>query len=275
VFVLGAVGVAGCAAGAYGVWLVASRLELAHHRVFDAIDWGLGAVQDRLPVAQRRVKDAKVTTAEVSEVVRAWAEKKVRDRIVSELEVETRVEKLSGHLQSANLRLDASTEAVLGVRRVLELGQSLGARVDPASMDEVLESLASLRAGVQQAEQAVDEVRRFATPGPGESVEDRLIRVAKVLARILLTLGDVDRRLDHFAVRVAGVRTDAQQSKARTSRYILWGSVVCYGLLVWAAAGQVALCRCGLRRCRRGRSTADSQGTRPLPGSEPRRTPSR
>src|SRR5438105_794586 len=105
--VLGVLGVAGCAAGAYCVWLVASRLDRANDTVFEAIDRGLGAVQDRVPVVQQRVRDSKVTTAEITEAVRGWAGKKVQDRVVSELEIERRVEKLSGQLQAADLRLEA------------------------------------------------------------------------------------------------------------------------------------------------------------------------
>jgi len=244
----GLVGVAGCAAGAYCVWLVWSRLDRANGKFFDAIDRGLGAVQDRVPVVQQRVKDAKFTTAEITDAVRGWAGKKIQERIVTQLEIERRVETLSGQLQAAALRLDASTEAVLDVRQVIELGQSLGASVDPASTDEVLDQLALLRGKVQQAQQTVDEVRRFAAPGEGESLEDRLVRVAGLLARILLTLSDADRRLDDFAARLSEVRADTRQLKERTSRYLLLGSVACYALLAWLAAGQAALCGWGWRR---------------------------
>ena len=146
---------------------------------------------------------------------------------------------------------------------MIELGQSLGARVDPTSMNELLELLAVLRGKVQEAEQAVEEVRQFATPDPGEAIEDRLARVAKVLARVLLTLSDIDRRLDRFAARLTEVRAEARQLKERTSRYILWGSVVGYGLLAWVAAGQVALGRCGWRRCRLDRTPAGRAGPHP------------
>jgi hypothetical protein len=250
----GVVGMAACAAGAYGVWLVGSRLDRANDKVFDAIDRVLGVVWDRVPVVQQQVRDSKITSAEITGAVREWASKKAQDRVVSRLEIEKRAEMLSGHLRAADLRLETSEEAVRDVRQVLELGQSLGTQVDPTSMDEVLERLASLRDTVQQAERTVDGVRGFATPGEGESVEDRLARVAKVLARILLTLSEVDRRLDEFAARLSEVRSDARRLQARTSNYILWGSVACCGLVAWVAAGQAALLRWGWSRCRRGRS---------------------
>lgn len=249
---LGVLGVAGCAAGAYGVWLVASRLDRANDKLFDAVDRGLGYVQDRVPVVQQRVRDSTITTTEITEAVRGWSAMKVQDRIVAELEIERRAANLSGRLETAELRLDASAEAVLDVRRVMELGRSLGARVDPDSTDDVLAQLALLQDKVQQAEQAIDDVRKLALPSPGVSIEDRLARIAKILARILLTLSDIDRRLGNFAVRLSELRADARQLNTRTSRYILFGSVACYGLLAWVAAAQCALCSWGWRRWHRG-----------------------
>src|SRR5688572_12293027 len=92
----GVVGVAGCAAGTYGVWLVWSRLDRANDKVFEVVDRGLGVVQDRVPVVQQRVSDSKVATADITEAVREWATKKAQDRIISQLQIEGRAEKLSG-----------------------------------------------------------------------------------------------------------------------------------------------------------------------------------
>jgi hypothetical protein len=251
---LGLLGVAACAGGAYGIWRVAGRLHQANDKAFDAVDRGLRAVEDRVPVVQQRVRDSKLTTAEIDEAVRSRAGKKIQERIVTELGIERRVETLSERLQTADIWLEASADTVRDVRRVMELGNGLGANVDPASADEVLEQLASLRGRLQQAEQAVEVVRGLSARGEGESVEDRLARLANLLARILLTLSDVDRRLDGFMARLSEVRADAQQFKVRTDNYILLGSLVCYGILAWAAAGQAALCGLGWRRLRRGRT---------------------
>jgi len=255
ILALGVIGVAVCAAGAYGVWLMGSRLDRANDKVFDAVDRGLGVVEDRVPVVRQRVKDSKVTTSEITDAVRGWAGKAAQDRIASQLEIESRAEKLSGHLRAADLRLEASADAVRDVRQMLELGQSLGARVDPTSTDAVLEMLAAVRGTVQQAERAVDGVRGLASPGGGESVEDRLSRVATVSARVLLTLSEVDRRLDDLAARLSEIRAAARQLQATTSHDIVLASAVCYGLLAWGAAGQAALCGWGWGRRLRGRSS--------------------
>jgi hypothetical protein len=267
VLACGGVGVAACGAGGYGVWLAWSRLDRVNDAVFDAADRGLGRIEDRVPAVQQRVRDATVTTAEVAGAVRAWGAEKVRDRAVARLEIEGRVEVLSGHLRAADLRLEASAEAVGDVRRVLELGRSLGARVDPAATDGVLELLAAARDAVRQAGEAVDRVRGFTTPGPGESAADRLARVAELLARVLLTLGEVDRRLDAVAARLSEARTDARELQGRTGRYLAWGAAVCYGLLAWIAAGQAALCSWGWSRCRRGRPQATTGPDRDLTSS--------
>lgn len=239
--VFGIAGMAVCLAGAYGVWQVQSRLDRANDRVFDAVDRSLEVVQDRMPIVQQRVKESKITTDEVTGAIREWAAKKSRDRIVSELEIESRVEKLSGHLQAADLRLEASRETVRDVRVLLELAHGLGARANPASTDAVQELLVSLQDKLQQAERALDGVRKFAAAAGDESVEDRRAQVVKLLVRIQLTLGDVDRRLDDFAARLSEAQAEAREAKARTSHFIVWGSVACYGLLVWGMAGQAAL----------------------------------
>ncbi|MBX9583715.1 MAG: hypothetical protein K2X87_25715 [Gemmataceae bacterium] len=206
--VFGAVGAAGCAAGGYGVWRVWSRLDRANEALFAAVDRGLGAVEDRLPAVRQWVRESKLTAEVLAEAVRGWVGRKAQDRLVAELEVEARAERRAGRLAAADLRLVASADAVLDIRRLLEIGQGLGARVDPAVTDDVLERLAVLRAGVQQAGEAVEQVGRFAAPGEGP-VEDRLARAARLLALVLLTLTEVDRRLDEFAARLAEVRLDA------------------------------------------------------------------
>src|SRR5262245_55825497 len=136
--VLGLVGVVACGAGAYGVWRVQSRLEQTNDKVFDGVDRGLTTAQERIPVARERVKQAKITADELNEALPRWATKKTQERIVAELEINARAEKLAGHLHEVDLRLDASTMAVRDVRQLLELAQDLGAEVDPALTDSVL-----------------------------------------------------------------------------------------------------------------------------------------
>jgi hypothetical protein len=247
--VFGAVGIAGCVAGAYGVWRVKTRLEEANDKLFEAVDRSLVAVLDRVPLVREKVKQSELTTTEVTERVREWGVKTAQDRIALKLQVEAKAEKLSSHLRTAELRLEASRDAAADVRRMLEVGRRLGGGVDPGSMDAAQDRIESLLELVRQVDRTVDGVRNFAD---GDPAEDKVARVTTLLARILLTLSDVDRRLDEFADRLSEVRDRARQVHVTNGEYIVWGSVVCYVLLIWVGAGQAALCWCGWRSlCRR------------------------
>jgi DNA repair exonuclease SbcCD ATPase subunit len=186
----------------------------------------------------------------LSAAVREWAANDAKDRVVAALQIEARTAALAGNLQAADARLDASAMAMGDIRRLLDLAQSLGGQVDPTSTDQVLELIAALRGQLNEAEQAVEEVRRFANPDGG-TIEQRVAQIAKLLARVVLTLSEFEARLDEFATRLTEIRGEARQLQEQTSNYILLGAIVCYALLAWIAAGQAALCWWGVMRCRR------------------------
>jgi hypothetical protein len=248
----GFLGVLACLAGFYAVWLLGSRLEQANERVFSRIDQGLASVQDLVGRVQKRVQEAKITTAEVDQKLRDWTKRKATERLVSRLEIESRAEKLSGHLQTADSWLQTSTETIRGIQHILELGKSLGAPLDPAALEEVFEKLTAVRGTLQKTEQSVDRIREFSK----EPEENRLPRIVKLVARTLLTMSEVDTRLENSVTRLAELQTDAQELKARTSNFIFVRTMACYLILAWMAVGQAALCLCGWTNCCRSRSSA-------------------
>lgn len=262
---MGLVGVVACTAGAYGVWKVQTRLNSANDKVFDAIDRGLNAAQDRIPVARQRVQQAKLTTDDVKDALGAWArrqaEEEFLERLAAKLEIDRRADQLAGHLNAVDLRLDASEMAVRDVRQLLEIGQNLGADVDPTATDDVLELLASLQAQLKETQETVNEVRRLTDTHP-KSVQDRLARVVKLLARVVATFADIDSRLDRCAARLSELRANAQQLHEKTSRWILQGALVSYGLLAWMAAAQAALARFGFQLCFRRRTPTSAPAGR-------------
>src|SRR5262245_24245337 len=85
---LGLVGVTACAAGAYGVWKVQSRLNRANEKVFAAVDHGFAAAQERVPTVQERVKQAKITTDDLSDALRDWTKREARERVTAKLEID-------------------------------------------------------------------------------------------------------------------------------------------------------------------------------------------
>ncbi len=241
----GIVGIPACIAGAFAAWSLASRLERTNATVFAMIDSGLAAAQDRVRNVQERVKESKITGTEIDQRVRDWGTRKAKEGLVSRLEIEGRAEKLSGYLKTADSWLETSAESIRGVQQVLELGNSIGAQLDPATVQEVLGNIMSLRNTLQETERTADEIREFAADKAGESEETRLSRVTKLLGRVLVTIGEMDTRLEDSVSRLSELQINARQLKAKTSTFILVASVACYLLLAWIAAGQAALCQWG------------------------------
>jgi chromosome segregation ATPase len=252
----GFLGVVSCVAGVYAVWSLGSRLERANDKLFAMIDKGLAVSQDRIREVETRIKESKITTDEFGQRLRDWSTSRAKEGLVSRLEIESRAEKLVGRLQTAESWLETSTESIRSVQRVMELCNSIGVPMDPASLEEVLENITSLRSRLQQTERTVDGIRAITADKEGESEETRLSRVTTLLGRILVTIGDMDTRLEESVTRLSELQTDARQLKATTSAYILVATVGCYVLLAWIGAGQAALCRWGWTKCRPSRSAA-------------------
>jgi chromosome segregation ATPase len=256
----GFLGVVACLAGIYVVWLLGSRLEQANKTVFAMVDKGLASAQERVRGVQKRVQESKITSTEIAQRLRDWSARKAEERLVSQFEIESRAEKLAGYLHTADSWLETSIESVRGAQQVLELGNLVGVSVDPTSLEQVVEKLTSLRSTLQQTEETVDGIRKFAANMEGESEENRLSRVTKLVARILLTISELDTRLEEPVTRLSELQTDARQLQARTSNYILLTTIGCYLLLAWIAAGQAALFLCGWKNCCGSRSSTKQIG---------------
>jgi hypothetical protein len=109
---------------------------------------------------------------------------------------------------------------------------------------------------LQQTEETVDEIRKFAANEEAESEENSSSRVPRLLNRILSTIDEIDTRLDEPVMRLSALQNDARQLKATASAYISLTTIACYALLAWIAAGQAALCLWGWKSFRPSRSSA-------------------
>jgi len=213
------------------------------------VDKGLASAEDRIEAARTRAKDSRITSSEISDKLRNWASVETKERLTSRLEIEGRAERLTGQLATVDLWLETSSESIRGVQRALEPGHLVGIKVDPESLDEVLEKVASVRGVLQQTVQTVDVIRDFTADKMTEAEDSRLLRVTKLVARLLVTIGEIDARLHEFLTRLAELRSDAQLLKAKTNNYILLATMGCYSILAWIGAGQAALCRGGWKHC--------------------------
>jgi chromosome segregation ATPase len=253
----GFLGLVACITGGYWVWHLASRIDQANESVFATVDKGLASAQDRIRGVQKRVRESKMSTGKIAQNLRDWSKSRAKERLVSTVEIQQRADKLAGHLQTADQWLVTATETIRGLQHVLELGAVLGAPVDPLSLEKVLDELTSIQGRLQDTEQPISDVRDFAVDRAGESEENRLSRVLKLLASTELATGAINTRLEDSVTRLSQMQTEAQQLKTRIGNYILRTTIECYLVLAWIAAGQVALCLCGWRNCRRSRSSPD------------------
>lgn len=254
----GFLGILACGAGAYAVWQAAAHLERANQVAFDAADRGLGYAEARVKTAQQRVLEAKITTDEVAQKVGNWSAQKVIERTATRFDLGRKADTLTDRLRLADVWMETSSESLTNLRQVLELAKTFGAKVDPATIDELVRRLATARGAVQQVSSTVTEIRDFANAAEGPSDDSRAAGVARVAARILATVTEVDTRLEAGVTRIAEFRAEAETWRKNVSRAIFWASVACYGLLMWIGAGQFALLRSGWRGLRKsGRLPTD------------------
>ncbi len=252
---LGSVGLLACMVGIFGVWLIKSRLDQANETVTVGLDKGLTSIQDRVRDAQRRIQDSKITASTMSQQLRDWSVEKAKERIVTQLDIEAQTNKLAGQLQSADALLKSSTELFQGGREILVIANQLGASVDPVFLDSALAKLDDARSKLQEVEGSVSEVSQLAAVRDDKSEQTRLNRTLKLVTRTLVTIGEIDTRLDQTVTGLSELQTEAQLLSARISNFILFVAVVACLLLLWLAAGQAALCVVMRRRWYQSRSS--------------------
>ena len=243
---IGALGVGVCVAAAVVVWLICSRLSQVNDRAFDRIDTALAASRDRVLDAQKRVQESKITTEDVRQGVENWARREATERLTSRLDLENKIGRLASGLQEADRWLEVSGASLQGVQQAMEVADSLGAPADATRLDLLLEKLGALRSQFKQSIETVDAIRaRVDQATEGETLEERISRLAQLALRVVATLSDIDSRLGQFADGIVATQAKGQQLKGRTHSYIVTAQICAMALLAWMAVGQVFLGRYG------------------------------
>ena len=262
----GFVGILASIVGMFATWSLGARLETTNATFFTTIDKGLAVAQDRTHNVQERVKESKITSGELDQRFRDWDTKKTKEALVSRLEIESRTKKLSDYLMTADSWLETCAESIRSVQQLVELGNTVGASLDLARVQEALDAIVSLRITLQQTELKVVEIRAVAADKADESEDKRLSRVARLLGRVVVTIGEMDNRLEESATRLAELQTRASQLKTKISACILAAGIAGCLLLAWITAGQVALCQWGWSN--RKRRVAEPTGSGSAAGGE-------
>lgn len=237
---------------------VDTRVERANALVFQMIDTSLGAAQGRVVQVQKRTEEWKITTQEIRQRVETWAVQETRQRLATRLNLGEKAEKMSAGLHQAEEMLGISTESVRLARRSLELGKTFGARLEPESLDPLLEKLDTLQSKLREATTIVDQMRKHtAEASEGDAQPGGVQRVLILVARVVATFGEIDRHLGELAELLTEVRTKTKKLETRLHRTILSCELGISMLLVWMACGQVMLCRYGWKRSHGVRSEPD------------------
>jgi hypothetical protein len=203
-------------------------------------------VRDGVLRAQLRVQESKISTKDIGQSVRNWTRKEASERLASRLEVEEKAEQLAFGLRQADLWLEMSGTSIQGVQQALEIASSLGAPVDAASVDPLLEKLGALRSRLEQSTETVDGIREhLANAAEGEALDERFNQVAQLALRVVVMLGEIDSRLGESADRIADFQNKGHDLKSKTHSYIVAAEICAVLLIVWMAAGQFSLCRHG------------------------------
>jgi exonuclease VII small subunit len=248
--IFGVVGIIACIAGMMAVRSLESRAAQSHDRLFQLIDAGLVSAQDMIHRVDERIAEARGTTAELKTSLQSNTTAEAIERLASQVDIQRRADALVARLQSADSALETSLESIRGVRNTLELCDSLGVRMNPASIDRLLEIITSLRSSLRQSRETVDGIVLVISQPQNKSHEEQVSHVLTLFDRIVPLISKSDELLNDASARVSEVRSDAGDLKTNVSNWIMRIAVIGFVLLGWIAAGQLALCRWGRSVCR-------------------------
>ena len=247
-------GFVACLAGAYPISLLKARLDRVNERVFVTIDKGLASAPGRVREVQERVRTSKTGTSEIAAKLRDWRASKAEERLASAGEIKSQVEKIVGRLQTADLLLQKSMDSIGEIRPACEWLVLIGVPADSISPAKMLEKLTSAQDKLREIEKSINGVGDFTVNRDGESEDNRLSRVLKLLANTELTASAIDTRLEDTANRLSQIHADAQRLKTRISHDMMVTTIGAYFVFAWIAVGQAALCLFGWKNWSRRRS---------------------
>lgn len=251
---LGIVGFVGCMAALAGVWSVGAAVSQTTEHVFERIDGALVVAGRRISEARDGVEAAKITTQSIQSALKKWTKRETGERLAERLELAEKTQRLASGLEQADHWLELSQSSVELVAQALSLGSSAGAPVDAAAVDGLIEEIGSLRAQLATATDFVARLHK--QTDDGESFGERIEQAAELALRVIATLGTVDSRLEAFGDAISGTQSDLRELKGKTLRWILIAKAGVALLIVWMAAGQVALGLLAYRALRSANSHA-------------------
>ena len=241
---VGSIGIVLCVAALVGIWLVSARLGQATESLFSKMDHSLVVVRQWVVQTQERVSAAAITTNELATALRDWTGREVGQRLAAQLDAAEKTERLASTLRQADQWLEVSESSLELVQELLSIGAPISEPNDTTLIDQIKEELASLRAQLAEATEFTAGIHERITGASEEKSPDaRIEQAAQFALRVVATLGSVGPRLERFADRFSSAQSQLQGLNARIQRWRLLVTAGVAVLILWMAAGQIALCR--------------------------------
>ena len=242
---LGCVGVVACVAAAIVVWTLAARLQQSAARAFDRIDQSLVGLRSDSSKCSNASRQLRITVNDIETSLKDWTQQAAVRRLAEEFKAAEKVERVASTLQQTDNLLELSEFSLGMVNELLAVVPSRGTTSDSTTIDQLLQEIASLRSVCADAGQLLTKIKkRVAEVSDEKSLAERIEQVMPLAARVLSTVVSLHTRLQSLSERIPVAQSRLHELKARTRRWILAGTLVLNLLMVWMAAGQVALVWC-------------------------------
>ena len=241
-FGLGLVGCIVCVAAMIGLWSTSARLRSTTEAVFANVDGSFVVIQQRAQRTQDRVEASVITTDGIATSLKEWTKREAGQRLVAQLDLAEKSDKLRFAMQQADDWLELSASSAESVQQALSMVSELGAQIDTARIDAVIEGIASLRNQLAEATSFVDNLQqRTAAMSEDEPREARIEQAVQLTVRVIATLSSIDSRIENFKTRLLETQKNVQALKIKTINWIWFVTIAVASLIIWMGAGQGAL----------------------------------
>ncbi len=242
---LGGLGTILCLAGIVGVWMLESRLNRVRQQLASAAADTLEYLDHQSTAARVVVSEAKLTVGEVEERLSKWTREEIVDRAGEQLELEGRLERLTGAVEGAQRTAVNIEQGLDSVKRVFVVAGELGLPFTGETADSLASRLAAVRSEIDAVAGTMTELRHQLAVDDESNEQGGIAQAVKLAGRFVATFGRVDKGLDEFAADLATLQGQLTQVASRTRWKILAAATLATLLLLWMAAGQISLLRRG------------------------------
>jgi hypothetical protein len=255
--VLGALGTLACLAALVLAWIASARLRDGFDALFDRMHASLDVVGQRIVQARDGIDGATKSADELEATIRDRVGLDSRAQAALRAPAAERAERVSAALNQADRWLETSESAVGLVQDRLSMSSSTGVSTEATPLDQLLETIASLRLQLGEATDCMRKIReRLAEPPDAESREARTGTTLQLADRAMTVLASVESGLEKLSGRSTLAQGRLLEIRSATRRHILIVTWAVTLLLAWMGAGQVALCLLAWRRPARASSAS-------------------